>query len=201
LLTQRNLDELGELAGRERRVLGLLTSLTFDRDPLVGWRAVEAMGVAAERTAQYDPGHVQEHLRRLRWMLNDESGGVCWRAPEAMAEVVRARPDLFADYIPIIVLLLRTLADEDLEHFRAGVLWAIGRLGSLAQNRVPMVLPQVAAALEHRDPQVRGMAVWCLGQIGKEQALADKPALRSDDGPVDLYEEGSLRRTQVRRLL
>jgi hypothetical protein len=31
------------------------------------------------------------------------------------------------------------------------------------------------------------MAVWCLGQIGQQDALEGRAELLDDDGPVDLY--------------
>jgi len=192
LLEHRNFDELADLAGQKRRVLGLLISLTFDRDPLIGWRAVEAMGVAADRIAEEDPDHVREHLRRLYWLLSEESGGVCWRAPEAMAEIVRRRPQMFGDYVPIVIALINEMAEEDLVHFRAGILWAIGRLGPLAGEEIDAAMPKINASLDHHDPQVRGMAVWCLGQCGLGELLAEREDLLSDQCPVDLFEDGDL---------
>jgi hypothetical protein len=189
------------MAIRKKRVLGALVSLTYEEDSQIAWRAVEAMGLAADRVARRDPEYVLNHLRRLHWLISEESGGQCWRAPEAIAEIVRRRPQLGADYIPIVVFLLSSMAEEDLERFRVGALWAIGRLGAACGNHVPDVLPKITSALDHADPQVRGMAAWCLGQVGQAQFLADRPDLLSDDGPVDLYENGSLHRTSVRRLV
>ncbi|NQU23289.1 MAG: HEAT repeat domain-containing protein [Candidatus Nealsonbacteria bacterium] len=200
LLEHRTFDELGELAPRKRRILGLLVSLTFDADPLVAWRAVEAMGVAADRIADDDPDCVRQHLRRLNWLLSEESGGICWRAPEAMAEIVRRRPRLFGDYVSVIVTLIEQMADEDLVHFRPGILWAIGRLGSLAREPVDGVLSTIDACLDHADPQVRGMAVWCLGQCGRGDVVATRETLLSDLGAVDLYENGELARVTVSEL-
>jgi hypothetical protein len=200
LLSRGDGEQVAALAVGTKRVLGSLTALTYDPDALVAWRAVEGMGLAAARIAEGDADYVREHLRRLYWLLSEESGGVCWRAPEAMAEIVRRRPDLFADYIPIVVHLIVEMADEDLRHFRAGVLWAIGRLGEVAAEYVPAVLPALLAALDHPDPQVRGSAVWCLEQVGRGDAVADRRALDGDAGAVDLYEDGRLTRTTVAAL-
>lgn len=200
LLTERRLDAISALAAQKRRVLGSLLGLTFDADPLIGWRAVEAMGAAAARIADVEPGPVREHLRRLRWLLNDESGGICWRAPEAMAEIIRHRPALFADYVPLVIHLLLEMAEEDLRHFRAGILWAIGRLGASGDDYVSEVFPAITAALDHPDPQVRGMSVWCLERLGQIGILAGRSDLRTDDGAVELYEDGVLVHTSVGRL-
>lgn len=202
LLEQQSTDEIADLAARKRRVLSTLVSLTFDGDPQIGWRAVEAMGLAASRIAEDDPDCVREHLRRLYWLLSEESGGVCWRAPEAMAEIVRRRPSLFADYIPIIVCLILNMAEEDLDHFRAGNLWAIGRLGAVAGDHVDeAVVTAITCALSDPDPQVRGMAVWCMGEVGQASLLAARKELLCDEGSVDVYEDGNLKRTGVCHLV
>ena len=197
LLSDRRLDAIAELAGQATRILGALVPLTFDRDPLIGWRAVEAMGVAAARIADRDPDAVREHLRRLKWLLTEESGGICWRAPEAMAEIVRRLPGPFADFVPIVVHLLQETAEEDLRHFRAGMLWAIGRLGPIAAPHVGDVLPTMVAALDHPDPQVRGVAVWALSEAGHADLVAERVGLTGDEGVVELYEGGELTRTTV----
>ena len=97
LLARGRLEEIAELAVRRRRSLGSLVSLTFDRDPLVSWRAIEAMGLACDRIAEEDPECVRQHVRRLYWLITEESGGICWRAPEAMAEVVHRQSKLLAN--------------------------------------------------------------------------------------------------------
>ena len=188
------------MAKRRKRVLGSLVSLTYDPDPLISWRAVEAMGLACDRIADADPECVRQHMRRLYWLISEESGGICWRAPEAMAEVVYHRPQLLADYLPIIVSLLGEMAEEDLAHFRAGVLWAIGRLDAACRDHIPDVIPEIVAALDNSDSQVRGMAVWCLSAVGQGECVSARPDLLSDDGPVELYEERRLVHATVNSL-
>jgi hypothetical protein len=200
MLAEGRFDAVTAEATGATRVLGLLVTLTFDPDPAIAWRAVEAMGRAAAAIADRDPAPVRDHLRRLVWLLSEESGGICWRAPEALAEIVRRRPAPFADFIPIVVHLLTETAEEDLAHFRPGMLWAIGRLGPVAAGRVVEVLPAITAALEHPDPRCRGMAAWTLGQIGRGDLLAERPALATDDAELAVYEDGHVRSTTVAAL-
>jgi HEAT-like repeat len=197
LLADRRFDVVADLAGDRTRVLGALVPLTFDRDPLIAWRAVEGLGVAAERIAERAPEAVREHVRRLNWLITEESGGICWRAPEAMAEIVARLPDVCAAFVPIVVHLLAETAEEDLQHLRAGMLWAIGRLGPAASAHLAEVLPAMVAALEHPDPHVRGMAVWALSRVGHAHQVAALPGLADDGGSVELYEDGWLTRTTV----
>ena len=200
LLVQGSLEQVAELAAQRRRVLGSLVSLTYDLDPLISYRAVEAMGLACDRIADEDPESVRQHMRRLYWLISEESGGICWRAPEAMAEIVRHRPQLLEEYLPIIVSLLQEMAEEDLEHFRAGILRGIGRLGPACRDHVPDVITAMVAALDDADPQVRGMAVWCLAAVGQGEYVKARPDLLADEGPVELYEERRLIRTSVNSL-
>lgn len=200
MLEERRLDEIADLAADRRRAFGTLVSLTFDADPLVGWRAVEALGAATARVADEDPRFAREQLRRLMWLITEESGGICWRAPEAMAEIVSRRPDLFGDYVPIIVHLLTENAEEDLEHFRPGILWAVGRMGALAADEAADVLDRIVEALDRQDAPSRAMAAWCLGRLGRLDILASRPGLAADPSPVQLYEEGVLRSTTVGRI-
>jgi len=200
LLTRRDFKQIAELASERKRVLPSLVSLTYDQDPQVAWRAVDAVGVAASSIAENDPDFVREQLRRLQWLISEESGGVCWHAPEAMAEIVRNRPQMFSDYIPIVITLIETIEEEDLEHFRPGTLRAIGRLADVASEDVSTVLAAVESALSDQNSQSRGMAVWCVEQLGMIELLADKPALQTDGAAVELYEDGSLVRTTVAEL-
>ena len=188
-----------ELAGRKRRVLSFLTALTYDADPLISWRAVEALGLAASRIADDDPEFVRNHLRRLQWLLNDESGGIGWRAPEAMGEIIRRRPAHFADFVPIVISLL-DMEEEDVGRFRPGILWAIGRLAQVMPDAVERAIPRVVSCLNDPNPQTRGLAVWCLGQLEALDRLTDHDVLLRDEGPVELYADGQLVRQSVAQL-
>lgn len=201
LLARQQLGDILEIATRKKRVLGVLVSLTFDADAVIAWRAVEAMGMAADRIAEKDPEYVRNHLRRIHWLMSDESGGVCWYGPQALSEIVRRRPDVYAEYADIVISFIHTVAEEDLAHFRAGILWAIGRLAPVVPEGVAPVLSAVVACLDEPDSQARGMAVWCLKQAGRQDLLANRPDLLVDDGPVELYESGRLERTTVSALV
>jgi len=180
--------------------LGSLIALTYDPDPQVVWRAVEAMGMAVDEVAKSDKGYAKEHMRRLYWLITEEAGAVFWRAPECMAECCVRRPSLFKSHVPIAFHLLETLEEEDLEHFRPGAIWAIGRLVDVAREDLHTVLPLVVEALDRPDPQARGMAVWCLGEVGETEGLEGRPDLMEDKGSVVLYRDRVLEETTVGHL-
>ncbi len=197
LLVGGRLEDVAELATEKRRVLGSLVALTFDPDLQVVWRAIEAMGMAVEKVAVSHKAFVREHMRRLYWLITEESGSVFWRAPECMAECCVRLPVLFKSHIPITFHLLETLEEEDLEHFRPGAIWAIGRLIDVAGDGLPSVLPLVMEALDRPDPQARGMAVWCLGEVGEMGVLEGRPDLLEDQGPGHLYRDRVVEETTV----
>jgi hypothetical protein len=200
LLIEGKLEEVAELAGQRKRALGSLIALTFDPDPQVVWRAIETMGLAVEEVAKTSKRYAKEHMRRLLWLITEEAGAVFWRAPECMAECCARLPDLYRSHIPIAFHLLETLEEEDLEHFRPGTLWAIGRLIDLARDDLPTVLPLVVKALDRPEPQARGMAVWCLGQVGETGVLEGRADILEDGGPVIHYRNRIAEETTVGRL-
>lgn len=175
-----------DYAGGNKRVLSYLTALTYDQDRTLSWRAVEALGLAASQIAEDDPEYVRVHLRRLIWLLNDESGGIGWRAPEAIGEIIRHKPDLFENFIPILVNLMDT-EPEDAIRFRVGWLWAIGRLAEVRLQDARAALPWILPCLDDPDPQVHGMAAWCLGQMRCRIPLEMLQSLQSGEGKVELY--------------
>lgn len=201
LIEASDLEGVAELATSKKRVLGTLIALTFDSDLQVVWRAIEAMGLAVEKLAPSHKHYVKEHMRRLYWLITEEAGAVFWRAPECMAECCARLPNLFKSHIPIAFHLLETLEPEDLEHFRPGTLWAIARLIDVAgEDDLPTVLPLVKEALDRPDSQARGMAVYCLGEVGEGVTLQGRPDLLEDDGIVHLYRDRAVEETTVGQL-
>lgn len=180
--------------------MGSLVALTYDSDPQIQWRAIESMGMAVEKVVVTNPAYVKEHMRRLNWLITEECGAVFWRAPECMAECAIRLPTHFGTYVSIAFHLLENFEEEDLEHFRPGTIWAIGRLIEAARDDLPAVLPLVTEALDRPDSQARGMAVWCLGEVGEARLIEGRPELLDDQGVVELYRNRSVKNTTVGRL-
>jgi hypothetical protein len=202
MLEEKRFEEIAEAAAGRKRALGSLMSLTYDDDRLIAWRAAEAQGWAAARIAASNTEYVRSHLRRLHWLLSEESGGICRHAPQAMAEIVVRAGQEFADYASITATLLTDMAEEDLASgFRTAVLWAIGRLAPVARDDVEPLMPTVAASFDDRDPEVRGLAVWCALQAGRRKLADKRPGLAQDSSPFDIYHDGDFHTTSTRELL
>jgi hypothetical protein len=182
---------VADSALEQYRTMSTLITLTYDADPLIRWRAVDAIGRCAERLCAIRPGGLKSLLRRLFWMMSDESGAVAWHAPEAIGEIVRSDPLAFTDFIPMTISLL-DLEPEDRPPFLPGILYALGRIGEAAPDAVQDGLPGIAEALAETDSQARAMAVWSLGRLGARDALARRPELAHDQSEALVYREEQL---------
>jgi hypothetical protein len=121
-----------QLATTNKRVLSELVALTLDKDDLIGWRAVKALELASAIVADSDAEFVRGILRRLMWMMNDESGSIGWRAPQAMGAIIAQQPELFSEFITVVVAMF----DVQETHFYPGILWAIGHIAERDPVRV-----------------------------------------------------------------
>ena len=133
-LESNDLEAVISLAQENHRVLSLLVRMAYDKDTLVGWRAINAIGLVAKALIRTDYDFLRETIRKLLWSLSDESGGIGWAAPEILGEIVSADPERFSDIIPLIA----EVYDIEEKIFRPGILYA---LGNIAGVRPDLVIP------------------------------------------------------------
>ena len=155
-----------EIAEKKKGILSQLTALTYDEDATISDRAIEATGFAARIITNRDPEYVRNYLLRLFWLLNDESGGVGWHAPELIGEILYQCPQ-FSQFFPMLVSLL-DLEAEDAPRFCAGTLWAIGRVAQVTRDAMLPALPCVQALIlsdKLADEGVKEKAIWCMEQL------------------------------------
>lgn len=131
-LFQGDFASILEIAARQKRILSLLTALTYDIDPLVSDRAVQATGLAAKQIAQRDPEYIRNYLLRLFWLISDESGGICWRGPELIGEILYNCPQ-FTQFHPMLISLL-DLEKKDAPRFRDSTLRGIRRVQQMVRD-------------------------------------------------------------------
>lgn len=153
-----------ELARNQKRILSQLTALSFDPDTSVTSRAIKITGLAAKIIAERDPEYVRNYLLRLFWLVNDESGGICWKAPELIGEILYQCPQ-FEQFFPMLISLL-DLDKEDAPRFRTGSLWAIGHVAQVARKAMQPALPHVKKiASEKNNTEIIEIAQWCVKQL------------------------------------
>ncbi len=200
--------ELAVLDAKE--VINALLSAICRSDERLRWHAVTAMGWTVARLADEEMEEARIIMRRLLWSLNEESGGIGWGAPEAMAEIFCRHEGLAGEYVHMLLSYMRPdgeLPHQDgnfLEHetLQRGLLWAAGRL---AQCRRELALakgmaddlPQYLASL---DGPVRGLAARAIGLLGCCAKPAKLHELTADNAPLRLYETGQISTVTVAEL-
>ncbi len=189
---------------QEQQLLNPLFSGICRADETVKWHAVTAMGPVLARLADKNMEAARVVMRRFMWSLNDESGGIGWGSPEAMAEALACHDRLAEEYTHILVAFMR----EDgffieYEPLQRGLMWGVGRLALVrpeplrARDAVGYLRPYLAAA----DATVRGLAARALGLLETGPAsLASLTDLRADRRPVRYWHEGAMRETTVAAL-
>jgi HEAT repeat protein len=186
-----------------RKILALPPRATVN--PLIGglcalderakWRAVTALGQVVAAMAALEMEDARIVMRRFMWMLNDESGGIGWGVPEAMAEILSRHNGLAEEYVNILVSYLRPDGFY-LEYppLQQGLLWGIGRFAEARPDLLHKfnAVRYLSPYLESPDGAVRGLAARALGLLGARAAMAAIVALRGDDTPIRLFTDGGL---------
>ncbi len=191
ILSEKKYDELIKESSSVRKVLTMLISMTYDKDSVISWRAMEAIGLITARISGTDPDLVKSTAGRFMWMMRDESGGICWSAPEILGEIVRNNPVLCADIATIIVSFYEEIM------FTAGVMRAAGRMGKTHTEMVDYAGPIIFSCLKSQDRSVRGYSAWAAGELGVALAVDGLENLMGDRDSVSFYENGELINTTV----
>jgi HEAT repeat protein len=188
------LHELFQLPARQ--VINPLFSFLLHHDEQVKWRAVSAMGDVVANLAEKDMESARVVMRRLMWILNDESGGIGWGAPEAMGEIIASHDGLAKEYASVLVSYVREDGNFlEYEPLQRGTVWGIGRVAQVKPHMIPDAVPHLLLFLESPDGIVRGLAAWTVGLLGAAAAQSMLEALSEDVTEVPLY----LNRNLVRR--
>lgn len=184
-----------------RAAVNPLFACFYDRSPLIKWRAVAGMGVLVARLAERDMESARVVMRRLMWNLNDESGGIGWGSPEAMAEIMARQPTLADEYGSILGSYVRR--DQNfLEHegLQRGSIWAVGRLAQIRPELLQDTVGDLEIFLTSSDPHHRGYAVWAIGNLRAAQAVSDIKPLLADASEIEMFRDLALITTHVSRL-
>lgn len=184
-----------------RRVVSPLFGLFCDRNALVRWRAVTAMGAVVCALADDNMEAARVVMRRFMWNLNEESGGIGWGCPEAMGEAMFRSPRLAQEYGCILVSYLNPEANFiDHPALQEGVLWGIGRLAGADPSAVADCAGLIAPFLSAETPALRGLAAWAAGRLANRRMTPSIEPLIHDAAQLNLYDGENLVRRSVGEL-
>lgn len=185
-----------------RKVINPLFSLFCSNNPLLKWRAVTATGAVVSSLAETSMEDARIIMRRLMWLLNDESGGIGWGAPEAMGEIMAVNKSLADEYNRILI----SYASEEgnfLEHeiLQRGLLWGLGRVAEIRPAHVKAAAEPVKRHLHSKDPEKRGLAAWFLGNIGDMTSQEQLSELEQDHSTFNFYHNGFIQKISVSEMV
>ena len=102
VLKNDNYKEEIEKLKNHKKVINTLFKFFYDDTSILKERAIEVMGILVNEVAKKEIEYARVIMRRLMWSLNDESGGIGWGAPLAMAEIMINNKKLFDEYHKIL---------------------------------------------------------------------------------------------------
>jgi hypothetical protein len=193
LLVKRQYGKLIFLGDEDKRVWRSLQTNLYRTDEDLRWRSIEAIALLLHR--QWDCGRrekVLDYLRGLVWSISDESGGIGWSAPQAIAEIVAAIPQLADPFANIMID--RALNEPAL--LKEG-LWGIGRLGLKIKLSAGLFRELILASFTVDDTETLGLAAWATGEIRLEAALPFLQRLKRRKESVRIYISPRFREKQL----
>ncbi len=191
LLEVRAFDEIVRLSLQDKSIIRTLISLTYDKEDVITWRAIEAFGHLSRGRSKEQSGPIRDTVRRLIWSMSDECGAIGWSAPEILGEIIRNNPEDFSDIVPIVW----SFREEHL--FKESVLWAMGRIAEVRPDLVAFAGDEVAQMVRDTSPATRAYAARVMGYLGKVIPQEELRMLLRDDTALRVYRDGSLIDTTV----
>jgi hypothetical protein len=193
LLAAYDLQPIIEAAEKERGIIRMLISFVYDKEDLLSWRSIEAIGLVSKAIAKTNADMIRNQSQRFLWMMRDESGNGPGSAPEILGEIVRNSPEPFAD----IGQVLTSFHDEKM--LRRGVLRAIWRICEARPGliQLPCELLDEQIYLRDEDATVRAYALMVAGALGFRELMPVIDDLRKDGRRVRIYDSGEFRETTV----
>ncbi len=192
-MIDRDLTALENIAGSHKNIMRTLSSLMYDHQPLIRWRAVEALGIISKIVAKTDLEKVRRQIRRILWLMNDESGGLCWNGPEAIGEIIYNNPVLIYEYGSVLISFLSE------EPFETGTRRAISRVADMNPEIFSKPATLLAESLNDPDPEIRAFSIAALIALEDRSACDSVKTLKDDPSPVENYDfsKGELEKTTV----
>ena len=186
LLIKRDFAALMDFCERDRHAWQEVRYSLYSLDERLRWSAVEAVAKLMEvwwKSGRQEK--VRQYVRTLFWSMNDESGGIGWSSPQAVAEIIATIPEVVEPYGSMMIA--HTIDEPPLVN---GCLWGIGRMGRLIADSVAFFQGQILSTFEIDDAQTLGLASWATGESGFSPAKPHLERISFRTEPVTIYMDG-----------
>ncbi len=148
------------------RTLRYLRGRLSSTDKALKSKAIRSLGIVVGADGLMQQERVRELLRNLFWAMNDESSAVPFGVPEGIGEILAVRPELQAEFLPMLCSLAYQEDFLQTGPIERGAYWALGRVGAPVAACSPEAVQAVAHAAEHHpDPETRKIASWALSKF------------------------------------
>ncbi len=173
---------------------------------IVRWHGISSFGQVMNRLFQEDASKARIVMRRIMWMLNEESGGCGWGVPEAMGEITASNKVLADEYGRFLISYIHEEEEGKPENYLEfplllrGAIWGVARL---AQDRPDIVEPatdDLIKFLDSSDQVLIGIGCWALGGLRAVQAVPLLKVLTTNDSTIDIYKDRLLQSVTVGQL-
>ncbi|MGI9537179.1 MAG: DVU0298 family protein [Desulfocapsaceae bacterium] len=194
----------------EKKLLNALFSCLCHPQEMVRWHAVSSFGYVVPAIAVDDMEEARIIMRRFLWMLNDESGGIGWGVPEAMAEVMYHSRPLKREYLHMLVSY--TLDDGpamfqdgnflELDMLQEGVMWGLCRVAPICKDELLRLGldKNIDVYLRSKNSCVKGLACRLAGFLELKKHSSTVAFALEDLRPVRVYHEGQFYESTVAEL-
>lgn len=171
------------------KLINALFSFLYNKNPVIKWNTVVAMGAAVSELAEEDMESARNIIRRLMWNLNDESGGIGWGSVEAMGEILAVNEALAREYASVLLSYGREDGNyQEHELMQRGVLWGIGRLCEARPDIMGIKAAEhIIPYTKSNDAIVRGLAARVLGILEYKESCSELELLTGDETPIQLF--------------
>lgn len=184
-----------------KQTVNPLFSFFYNKDDVVRWRAVAAMGAAVAKLAEADMESARVVMRRLMWNLNDESGGIGWGSPEAMGEILARSPRLADEFRNILVSYIREDGNFlEYEMLQRGAVWGVGRLAHARPEIMNDCPPLLAPHMSSHDPYIRGISAWAVAPLDIAPVKSQLTALLDDHSKIEIFLDLNLVERKISQL-
>jgi hypothetical protein len=172
---------------------------------IVRWHGISSFGQVVDRMFAEDAARARIVMRRIMWMLNEESGGCGWGVPEAMGEITASNKVLADEYGRILLSYIHEEEGKPENYLEftlllRGAIWGVARL---AQNRPDIVKPatdDLIKFLDSSDPALVGIACWALGGLKSKEAVTQLEKLTDRQTSINIYKDRLLQSVAVGQL-
>lgn len=174
-----------------RKLVGPLMGNLCNTDAFLRWRSITGLGMVAEKLFSEDPEDVRWIMRRLIWMLNDESGGIGWGCGEAMGETMARIPAIAREYHRILVSYMDPEGNHLENPFlQRGVLWGLHRVAEVSAIYVQGLEKYLHHYLVSGDAEILAPALMLAQKIGGPELISLAEKREGDESTLSFYADG-----------